>query len=33
LALKMMEKGFAKVYALKGGWSEWQNRQFPVETK
>jgi rhodanese-related sulfurtransferase len=33
VALKMMEKGFTKVYALKGGWREWQNRQFSVEPK
>jgi 3-mercaptopyruvate sulfurtransferase SseA len=33
VALKMMDKGFTKVYALKGGWREWQSRQLPVETK
>jgi 3-mercaptopyruvate sulfurtransferase SseA len=28
-----MEKGFQKVYALKGGWNEWHEAQFPVEAK
>jgi rhodanese-related sulfurtransferase len=33
VALKMMEKGFTKVYALKDGWREWQSKKFPVEPK
>jgi len=28
-----MEKGYTKVYALKGGWDEWVKANFPVETK
>jgi len=29
----MMEKGYAKVYALKGGWNEWLKAKFPTEKK
>jgi len=28
-----MEKGFTKVYALKGGWNEWLKAKFPSEKK
>lgn len=28
-----MSTGFLKVYALKGGWREWVEAQFPTETK
>jgi len=28
-----MEKGYTKVYALKGGWNEWMKANFPVESK
>lgn len=28
-----MDKGFARVYALKGGWREWIKAQFPTEKK
>jgi 3-mercaptopyruvate sulfurtransferase SseA len=33
VALKLKEMGFQKVYALKGGWKEWQASGFPVERK
>jgi hypothetical protein len=26
-----MEKGYLKVYALKGGWNEWVKANLPVE--
>ena len=32
-ARKFMEKGFTKVYALKGGWHEWFDAKFPIENK
>jgi 3-mercaptopyruvate sulfurtransferase SseA len=25
--------GYAKVYALKGGWDEWYEAKYPVEEK
>jgi len=28
-----MEKGYGKVYALKGGWDEWSKSGFPTEPK
>ncbi|RNC67372.1 MAG: hypothetical protein ED859_14900 [Desulfuromonadales bacterium] len=28
-----MEMGYKKVYALKGGWKEWEAAGFPVEKK
>jgi len=28
-----MEKGYTKVYVLKGGWHEWFRAKFPVESK
>jgi len=28
-----MDKGYAKVYALKGGWHEWFRAKYPVEEK
>jgi len=28
-----MEMGFTKVYALKGGWNEWSNADYPTEKK
>jgi len=28
-----MEKGYTKLFALKGGWNEWVGAGFPVETK
>jgi rhodanese-related sulfurtransferase len=33
VALQMMEKGYIKVYALKGGWDEWLKAGFPTEKK
>jgi rhodanese-related sulfurtransferase len=33
VAQQLMEKGFDKVYALKGGWHEWENKKYPVEPK
>jgi len=29
----MIKKGFLKVFALKGGWSEWTDAGYPVEKK
>jgi rhodanese-related sulfurtransferase len=29
----MMEQGYTKVYALKGGWREWFRAKFPVDEK
>lgn len=29
----MMEQGFANVYALKGGWRQWLQNDFPTEEK
>jgi rhodanese-related sulfurtransferase len=29
----MMEMGFKKIYALKGGWKEWKGAGFPTEPK
>jgi len=28
-----MNKGYTKVYALKGGWHEWFRANYPVEEK
>jgi 3-mercaptopyruvate sulfurtransferase SseA len=28
-----MEKGYDKVYALKGGWREWFRSKYPYEEK
>jgi rhodanese-related sulfurtransferase len=33
LAQQLMGNGYTKVYALKGGWKEWQRQKFPVEPK
>jgi rhodanese-related sulfurtransferase len=33
LAQKLMDKGYDKVYALKGGWHEWHRAKYPVEQK
>jgi rhodanese-related sulfurtransferase len=32
-ARKFMNNGYAKVYALKGGWKEWVNAGYPTEPK
>jgi len=28
-----MEMGYTKVYALKGGWKEWDKAGYPTEKK
>jgi rhodanese-related sulfurtransferase len=33
VALQLMDKGYTKVYALKGGWKEWEKAKFPAEKK
>jgi rhodanese-related sulfurtransferase len=33
VARQLMDKGFTKVYALKGGWREWQDKKYPTEPK
>jgi len=33
LALTLTQNGYDKVYALKGGWNEWQAKGYPVEPK
>jgi rhodanese-related sulfurtransferase len=32
-AQQLVEKGFKKVYALKGGWHEWFRAEYPTEYK
>jgi rhodanese-related sulfurtransferase len=33
MAQKLVDSGYKKVYALKGGWREWFEAGFPVEPK
>ncbi len=33
VARKMKEKGYTRLYALKGGWTEWVAASYPVESK
>jgi 3-mercaptopyruvate sulfurtransferase SseA len=33
MAQKMIDKGYARVYALKGGWKTWEKSGNPVERK
>jgi len=33
VAQSFIEKGFGKVYALKGGWREWFRSKYPYEEK
>jgi rhodanese-related sulfurtransferase len=33
VAQELMKNGYAKVYALKGGWTEWEKAKFPTEKK
>jgi rhodanese-related sulfurtransferase len=33
VAQKFLEKGYSKVYALKGGWQEWADAKYPTEKK
>jgi len=28
-----MEKGYGNVFALKGGWQEWEETGFPMDEK
>jgi len=29
----LIKKGYKSVYALKGGWAEWELAEYPVEPK
>jgi 3-mercaptopyruvate sulfurtransferase SseA len=33
VAQEMRINGFNKAFALKGGWKEWQDSQYPIELK
>jgi rhodanese-related sulfurtransferase len=33
VAQQLIEMGYQKVYALKGGWVEWSKNNYPVEKK
>jgi rhodanese-related sulfurtransferase len=33
VAQQLTKMGYAKVYALKGGWVEWSKNSYPVERK
>jgi rhodanese-related sulfurtransferase len=33
VALQLMGRGYKKVYALKGGWADWEKAKYPVEPK
>jgi rhodanese-related sulfurtransferase len=33
VAQKLMDMGYTKIYALKGGWKEWLNAGYPTEKK
>ncbi|MBF0458794.1 MAG: hypothetical protein HQK99_12970 [Nitrospirae bacterium] len=33
MAQLLLQAGFTKVYALKGGWNEWEKAKYPVEPK
>jgi rhodanese-related sulfurtransferase len=33
VARQLIEQGFTKVYALKGGWSAWEKAGYPTEPK
>jgi len=33
VARQLIERGFAKVYALKGGWNAWEKAGYPTEPK
>jgi 3-mercaptopyruvate sulfurtransferase SseA len=28
-----MGRGYKKIYALKGGWADWEKAKYPVEPK
>jgi 3-mercaptopyruvate sulfurtransferase SseA len=29
----LIEKGYAHIFALKGGWDEWKKSGYPTESK
>jgi len=33
MVLNLISRGYTKVYALKGGWHEWEGSGYPVEKK
>jgi 3-mercaptopyruvate sulfurtransferase SseA len=33
VAQEFVKNGYAKVYALTGGWKEWEKAEFPTEKK
>jgi rhodanese-related sulfurtransferase len=33
VAQEFVKKGYTHVYALKGGWKDWQKAEFPTEKK
>jgi rhodanese-related sulfurtransferase len=33
MARQLIGRGYTTVYALKGGWIEWQGAGFPMEKK
>jgi rhodanese-related sulfurtransferase len=33
VARTLIKMGYSKVYALKGGWREWESKGYPVEAK
>jgi rhodanese-related sulfurtransferase len=33
VAQRLMDMGFTKVHALKGGWNEWLKANYPTEKK
>jgi 3-mercaptopyruvate sulfurtransferase SseA len=33
MAQNLMKMGYSEVFALKGGWHEWNDAKYPVEKK
>jgi rhodanese-related sulfurtransferase len=33
VAQQLMKKGYSQVYALKGGWWDWEDAGYPMEPK
>ncbi|MDF1553735.1 MAG: rhodanese-like domain-containing protein [Deferrisomatales bacterium] len=33
MARELQSLGFTKVYALKGGWREWETASYPMEQR
>jgi len=33
VAQQLLEMGFPQVWALKGGWREWERKGYPTEPK